>query len=102
MTCDKPTPEDISMVHITSNEQRKNTLPAPPSLDELFARDPLKLSKPEGSAARAEIISAIRAHDALVQQRLAAGKAMPRRKRSSRAAPAPREEGTPEDKPESA
>jgi len=58
-----------------------------PSLDELFARDPLKLSKPEGSAARAEIVAAIRAHDAMVQQRIAEGKAMPRRKRAKKKPP---------------
>jgi hypothetical protein len=64
-----------------------------PTLDELFARDPLKLSKPEGSAERAEIISAIRNHDALVQQRITAGKALPRRKRAKKDTP-PEKQGT--------
>lgn len=59
------------------------TTDAENTLDELMSRDPLALTK--DPQARAVIIAAIRAHQALVAKRLAEGKALPRRKRAKKA-----------------
>lgn len=58
------------------NEDDENTL------DALMSRDPLALTK--DPQARARIITAVRAHQSLVAQRLAEGKALPRRKRAKK------------------
>jgi len=52
------------------------------TLDALMSKDPLGLTK--DSAARARIIEAVRAHQALVADRIAQGKALPRRKRAKK------------------